>query len=296
MRDHHDLGVFLQTRRARISPESVGLPVGTRRRVPGLRREELARLAGISVEYYQRLEQGRAARPSDEVLDAVARVLGLTGVERDHLRTLVRRPRPKRTAADEPERARPERAGPERARPELARMLALLAAPAMVINDRFDVLAFNPVARMLFVGALEGGNLARFLFLEPAGRAFYVDWDEVAASTAGQLRVAAARRPGDPSMARLVGELSAGSPEFARLWAAGDVDLRTHGAKNLRHPALGVLTFTYENLQPSGEHRQRLVVLTPVPDGPTEAALQLLASWADSDRDAARAGRSLQER
>ncbi|MFC4907690.1 helix-turn-helix transcriptional regulator [Actinomadura gamaensis] len=286
MRDHHDLGVFLQTRRARIAPESVGLPAGTRRRVPGLRREELAQLAGISVEYYQRLEQGRTGRPSDEVLDALARVLDLSDVERDHLRTLVRRRSPGAAVED----------GPERARPELRRMLDLLPTPGMVINDRFDVLAYNPIARRLFVGALEGGNLARFLFLDPAGRAFYVDWDEVAASTVGQLRVVAARHPGDARLARLVAELAGGSAEFARLWAAGDVDVRTHGAKNLRHPALGVLTFSYENLQPAGEHRQRLVVLTPVPDGPTEAALHLLASWADGDRAPARPEGSLRSR
>ncbi|MDL4813425.1 helix-turn-helix domain-containing protein [Actinomadura opuntiae] len=268
------LGSFLKSRRARLAPESVGLPGGARRRVPGLRREELAQLAGISVEYYQRLEQGRSHRPSPEVLDALARALSLDEVERAHLEALAH---PRRTGPA----ARPDEDG---ARPELQRLLALMdRVPAMIINDRFDVPAANPLAARLFAGALAGQdaagrNLARYLFLDPAARDFYVTWDEVAAATAAQLRLVSARHPGDHALAGLIDELHAGSARFRELWAAGDVQLRTFGVKNLRHPALGVLAFHYENFGVPGDPRRRMVTLTPV-EGATEAALQLLSTW-----------------
>ncbi|GAA2121140.1 helix-turn-helix transcriptional regulator [Actinomadura napierensis] len=265
-----------------MAPESVGLPGGTRRRVPGLRREELAQLAGISVEYYQRLEQGRSHRPSPEVLNALARALSLDEVERAHMETLANPPlngSPGRGTTAEP-------AG-NGVRPELERLLALMdRVPAMVINDRFDVLAANLLAVRLFgdvlAGRASGGgrNLARYLFLDPAARDFYVAWDEIAAVTAAQLRLVSARHPGDRDLAGLIGELREGSAEFQGLWAAGDVELRTSGVKDLRHPALGVLTFSYENFEMLGDPRCRMVTLTPVPDGASEVALQLLSSWA----------------
>lgn len=258
------LGEFLQSRRARVTPESAGLRGGSRRRVPGLRREELAQLAGISVEYYQRLEQGRASHPSDEVLDAIAGALRLDLVERDHLRALARPPRRATRAADA-------------ARPELRRMLDLIdRVPALVINDRFDVLAANALAERLFGGG-EELNLARMLFLDRAAREFYVEWDEVAAATAAQLRLAAGRHPHD-DLAELVAELSGQSAEFRRLWDTGDVELRTFGAKSFRHPEAGVLTLNYENFELPGDTRQRLVTFTPSEGSTTEAALQLLAA------------------
>ncbi|MDI2126808.1 helix-turn-helix domain-containing protein [Yinghuangia seranimata] len=277
MDDRQDLGGFLKARRARITPEAAGLRAGTRRRVAGLRREELAHLAGISVEYYQRLEQGRARHPSDAILDALADALSLTPTERDHLRRLARPPK-----AAEP-------AAPDAAvvRPELASLLGRVSVPAMVVGDRFDVLALNPLARRLFgpFATAPGGmpNLARFLFLDPAGRDFYVEWDDVASATVGQLRSVAGRFPADRELARLLAELREGSLEFAGLWARGDVAVRAHGTKSFRHPAVGVLTFRYENLELPGDARQRLVTLEPEPDGPTEAALQLLTSWAAPD-------------
>ncbi|OXM68976.1 MULTISPECIES: helix-turn-helix domain-containing protein [Amycolatopsis] len=259
------LGEFLQSRRARVTPESVGLRPGSRRRVPGLRREELAQLAGISVEYYQRLEQGRASHPSDEVLNAIADTLRLDAVERDHLRALARPPRHGTRAA-------------ESVRPQLRRMLDLIdLVPALVINDRFDVLAANALAHRLFG---EARNLARTLFLDPAARDRYVEWEEVAAATAAQLRLAVGRHPHDEDLAALVAELSARSEEFRRWWHTGDVELRAFGTKSFRHPGAGVLTFHYENFELPGDTRQRLVTLTPAKDSTTEAALRLLSAAA----------------
>jgi transcriptional regulator with XRE-family HTH domain len=259
MHDHRDLGAFLQSRRARITPESVGLPAQSRRRVPGLRREELAQLAGISVEYYQRLEQARASNPSEEVLAAISRVLRLDAVEQEHLRVLVRRPRP--TGED------------AAVRPELTRLVDRMMVPAMVVDDIFTVLAANPLAANLFRASKR--SLARYLFLDPDARSFYVDWDEVAAATAAQLRVTAARYPTDERLVVLLDEL-AGSPQFRTLWARGDVAVRTHGEKSFRVPDVGVLTFTYENLDIAGTARRRLVAFTPHQDSATEAGMDLL--------------------
>lgn len=262
-----------------MSAGSVGLPSGSRRRVPGLRREELAPLAGISVEYYQRLEQGRATRPSAEVLAALSRVLGLDEAERAYLAALAH---PARGSGSPGPASRA-------ARPELRRMLALMdRIPALVITDRFDVLAANALATRLFVGlataAPEPPNLARYLFLDPAARDFYVDWAEVAAATVGQLRLAVGQHPGDPNLAAFVAELSAGAEAFRTLWAARDVEQRSSGAKSLRHPGVGVLTLHYENFQPLADPRQRLVTFSPQADSATEAALQLLAGWVPAAR------------
>jgi len=227
------------------------------------------------VEYYQRLEQGRAHHPSDQVLDAIADVLRLDEVERDHLHLLAwpTRHRPRQTSPAEP------------ARPELQRMLDYVTVPAIIINDRFDVLALNPIAERLFVPAaavrLGEWNLARFLFLTREGRHFYAEWDDTAAATTGQLRVAVSQHPKDQDLADLVQELQAGSEAFRRLWSAGDVDVRTHGTKSFRHTALGTLTFAYQNFDLAGDSRQRLVTFTPALGSPTEAALQLLATWAN---------------
>ncbi|MFC5831262.1 helix-turn-helix transcriptional regulator [Nonomuraea insulae] len=265
-----ELAGFLRSRRGRISPESVGITGLGRRRVAGLRREEVAQLAGISVEYYQRLEQGRAGHPSPEVLDALATALRLDDVEREHLRTLAgsgRRREPRRRAA------RPAGA----ARPELVRMLELVRTPALVINDRFDVLVANAVAARLFMLDGSPANLARKLFLD--GGDFYVEWDAVAAETAGQLRLTSGLYPRDAELAALVDELRDGSEAFRGMWGARDVSVRTYGVKSFRHPALGTVTFSYEHFVPAGDSRQRLVVLVPVEGSATEAAVQLLAGW-----------------
>ncbi|MBF6175189.1 helix-turn-helix domain-containing protein [Nocardia blacklockiae] len=246
-----ELGAFLAGRRARVEPAAVGLPTGRRRRVPGLRREELAQLAGISAEYYQRLEQGRSAHPSDEVLDALAEALRLDPVEREHLRALAR-----------PARRRGP-VGANGTRPELRAMLdAMDAIPALIITDTFTVLAENALARKLFDALGEHENLARALFLAPAARAFYLEWDDTAAATVAQLRLVAGRYPDDPAATALIEELTAASPEFTALWQEGDVALRTYGRKRFRHPEQGVVTVNYENFELPGDPRQRLVTFT----------------------------------
>ncbi|ATW47016.1 helix-turn-helix domain-containing protein [Streptomyces peucetius] len=258
------LGEFLRSRRARVSPQSLGLRGGARRRVPGLRREELAQLAGISVEYYQRLEQGRAANPSTEVLDAIATALSLDEVERAHLGTLAH-----------PVRGRDARAAAE-VRSELRRMLDLMERiPALVINDRFDLLAANRLASELFP---EVANLALYLFLDPAARSLYLEWSDVAAATAAQLRLTAARYPADRELTALIEELKRSSDAFDTYWASGDVEIRSSGTKRLRHPSAGVLTLSYENFDAPGDPRQRLVAFTAEPGSPTDAALQLLTT------------------
>ncbi|WP_036407152.1 helix-turn-helix domain-containing protein [Microbispora rosea] len=270
MGDRHELAGFLRSRRGRITPQTAGIAAGPRRRVRGLRREEVAQLAGISVEYYQRLEQGRAARPSPEVLDALAAALRLDDVEREHLRTLAVRERPRRAAR------------PQDVRPELTRMLDLIHTPAMVVDDRFDALAANAVAVRLFAvdtASPVRANLARRLFLDSGSRDFYVEWAEVAAATAGQLRVAAGLYPEDAELAELVRELRDGSETFRTLWNAREVDVRTSGTKSFRHPALGTITFCYENFVTAGDPRQRLVVFVPAADGAADAAVRLLTTW-----------------
>jgi transcriptional regulator with XRE-family HTH domain len=269
-----ELGQYLKTRRARIQPEDVGLQAYGRRRVPGLRREELAQLAGVSVDYYVRLEQGRAGHPSESVLDALARALQLDDAERAHLFDLsrpVRKRRPSRKV--------------ERVRPEMQRLIdALHELPAVVIGQRMDVLAWNPLACALGVdwGALplEERNVARRFFLDESSRELYPDWDEHARATVGWLRLAAGRHPDDPGLAELIGELSMKSDEFRRLWPRHDVREKTYGSKRFQHPLVGPLTLEYESLALPGDADQTLVVYTAEPGSESETALRLLASTA----------------
>ncbi|MET9178135.1 helix-turn-helix transcriptional regulator [Kitasatospora aureofaciens] len=271
------LGDFLRSRRARIQPEEVGLPAHGRRRVQGLRREEVAQLAGVSVDYYIRLEQGRGGSASDAVLDAVARVLRLDEVEAAHLRSLNRPP--KAPAG----RAR----GDRRVRPGTRLLLDLMTGvPAFVLGRRMDVLAWNALGDAVNgfsdrAGATAGSppNQARDAFLDPAARDFYPQWDAVAAETVAQLRRDAGLHPDDPALAALVGELSLRSEEFRRLWADHLVREKTSGVKLLRHPLVGELEFGYETLTVNGSPDQMLVVYTAPPDSPTAQKLALLASW-----------------
>ncbi|KAA2261274.1 helix-turn-helix transcriptional regulator [Solihabitans fulvus] len=277
MDDRRELGRFLQSRRAGADPALAGIHAGARRRVRGLRREEVAQLAGISVEYYVRLEQGRAVRPSDEVLDAIVRALRLNDDERAHLQDLAR-----------PRRAAGRRAVRDQVRPELAQLLAAMdRVPAMVLNFRTDVLAWNPLAARVFLdfdaATQRERNLARFVFLEPASRDVYLDWDEVASATVGGLRLAAGRHPGDDALVSLLGELSMTSDEFRTRWAGRDVQVRTNGAKRLRHPLVGELALRYENFDLPDGSGQRLITLSAEPASPTETALQLLSMWTSRD-------------
>lgn len=276
----HDLGEFLRSRRARVRPEDVGLPGGGRRRVAGLRREELALLAGVSVDYYVRLEQGRTPAVSDAVLDAVARVLRLDETERTHLRNLVRPARRRRPAAA------------QRVRPGLTRLLEMAGdVPAFVMGRRSEILAWNPLADAVydFSGMPPAErNSARHTFLRPEARLFYRDWPSVAADMVAFLRLDAGRYPDDAELAGLIGELSMKDDTFRTLWAEHTVLEKTYGAKLINHPVVGELDLAYESLRPSGDPDLTLAMYTAPAGSPTEERLRLLASWAASpDHDQA---------
>lgn len=261
-----DLASFLRTRRSRVDPKAVGIPTDSRRRVEGLRREEVAHLSGVSVDYYVRLEQGRATQPSEQVLDALARVLGLDGTERGHLLRLARQRR---------RRAKPPGG---RVRPEVLRILDLVAeAPALIMDHRLDVLAGNRLAGLLFGRPLPGLNTARHIFLEEAERGLYAEWESCTLDVVGHLRLAAGKYPEDPRLASLIGELAMGSERFRRLWARADVRARTHGRKVYRHPLVGLLELHQENFALPDASGMELLVLTAAADSPAADGLRLLA-------------------
>lgn len=272
---------FLTSRRARITPDRVGLPAGGTRRVPGLRRSEVAAIAGLSVEYYARLERGQIAGASTGVLDALARALQLDETERAHLLDLAR-------AADGiPTSGRPRRRTPGKAasRPSLQWALeAIKDGIAFVRDPQQNLLATNALGRAFYAPVIgDGGrvpNLARFQFLDPASREFYPDWDLFAEMCVGIMRAEAGRDPHDRALQNLVGELSTQSEVFRRLWA--DHNVRTHGAgtKRFVHPVVGELTLAYEELAITAEPGLVLMVYTAEPGSPSAERLRLLASWA----------------
>ena len=278
MDDLGDLGTFLQSRRAHVPPESAGVVVAGRRRVAGLRREELAQLAGVSVDYYTRLEQGRATQPSEQVLDALSRALQLDDVAREHLHKLARR-----------RARRPEPTGyPAAVRPHLRQILDTMPDyPAMVLNHRIDVLAYNRMAGLLY-GDLDqvpvgDRNLARMIFLDADRFDLYADRPSCTADTVAHLRHAAGEFPDDPELAALIGELSIGSRRFSELWAAAEVSVRGHGSQRFRHPLVGVITLHQERfLLPDGSG-QELVTLAPEPGSTDEDSLRLLAALGVDD-------------
>ncbi|MFF7989150.1 helix-turn-helix domain-containing protein [Kitasatospora xanthocidica] len=272
------LSEFLRTRRARLRPEDVDLPdYGGRRRVAGLRREELAHLAGVSVDYYTRLEQGRVGNPSETVLDAVARALRLAPDESGHLHRLARpAPRPRRRPAVR-----------QQPRPSLLRLLEQLHdTPALVMGHRMDILAWNRAATALFgdYGALpvEERNIARITFLDPSSRELYADWPTCARENVAFLHLEAGRRPDDPLLAELVGQLCLRSEEFHHFWAEHPVADKTSGRKVFHHPVAGTLDLAYDTLRPADDPGQALVTYTPDSATPSDDALRLLLSWAAS--------------
>ncbi|MFE6334207.1 helix-turn-helix transcriptional regulator [Streptomyces sp. NPDC057798] len=280
-----DLAGFLRTRRSRVDPAAAGIPTDSRRRVEGLRREEVAHLSGVSVDYYVRLEQGRATQPSEQVLDALARVLGLDETERGHLYRLARQRRHRAKAPG------------GRLRPELLRVLDLVSdAPALIMNHRMDVLAGNRLARLLYGRPMPGLNTARHIFLEEAERGLYADWENCTLDVVGHLRLAAGKYPEDPRLASLIGELAMGSERFRRLWARADVRARSHGRKTYRHPLVGLLELHHENFALPNESGIELLVLSAPPAGPAEDGLRLLAGLAADDSNAhARANAHIRE-
>lgn len=240
---------FLVTRRARLTPEQVGLPPGVRRRVVGLRREEVAVLSGVSTEWYTRLEKGHIAGVSEDVLSAVGRALRLTDDERSYLFDLAKGARPRRRTA-----ARPEGAAVEE--PVQWFVDSITGSAVLVRDGRLDVMASNALGRALHSPMFdsptsEGArpNLARFYFLDPASREFFVDWDGGAAATVALLRAAAGREPGDRALHDLVRELSTASPDFRTVWASHDVRTRHVGMKRLHHPVVGHLELAYQAVE-----------------------------------------------
>ncbi|WP_327725424.1 helix-turn-helix transcriptional regulator [Streptomyces europaeiscabiei] len=276
---------FLTSRRARITPGQAGLPAYGKdfRRVPGLRREEVALLAGVSVDYYTRLERGNARGVSDSVLDNIARALKLTEAERTHLFALVR-------AANAT--TRPRRTARAQVRPAVQRVLDALAIPALVWNGRFDTLAANRLGRALFSPLFQGRpasvNNARFVFLDPRAQEFFGDWEGVADDAVAVLRWEAGRDPYDKALTDLVGELSTRSEFFRTRWAAHNVQPHRNGVKEFHHPVVGDLFLSYESMSIDADTGLTLISYSPEPGSPSADALELLATWAATiDREQA---------
>jgi hypothetical protein len=271
---------FLASRRARISPQSVGLPVaGRKRRVPGLRREEVAALAGLSVDYYIRLERGALTNASDSVVHAIARALQLDETEQAHLIDLARAGQA--TAAP----SRPRRTPPAAIAPQLQTVLdALVGVPALVRSPTLDVVAANPLARALYsviyTDVRTAPNLARFTFLDPQAKQFWRDWDRVADDLVAHLRAAAGATPYDRNLTDLIGELSTRSDIFRQLWARHDVRAYGRGTKHFHHPVVGDLDLRYDLLEPAAEPGLTMITYTAEPGTTSHDNLALLASWA----------------
>ncbi|MBB5778689.1 helix-turn-helix transcriptional regulator [Nonomuraea jabiensis] len=262
------LGQFLRARRELLQPEEAGVPVTTRRRVAGLRREEVARLAGVSTDYYVRLEQGRERHPSAQVVDALAHALALEEDAAAHLHRLARPVRRRRAATRR-----------EPVSPNLLRMMECWPhTPAVVLGRRLNVLAANTLGRALFDGHAYSGDLVRLVFLDPDAREFYPDWERVAVNTVAGLRAGAGADPDDPLLIEVVGELSVKSEPFRRLWARHDIRQKTHETKRFRHPLVGELTLHYESLTVNSSPGRQLVVYQADPGSPSEEALSLLGS------------------
>jgi transcriptional regulator with XRE-family HTH domain len=277
---------FLATRRAKLTPQDVGLPPGGgRRRVAGLRREEVAVLAGVSTEWYVRLEKGHINGVSDDVLDAVARALKLDEAERLHLFNLARASRPKAAQRRQPKSP---------VRPSIKRLLDSMAStPAFVRNARNDILACNPLFRALYAPVFDDPvqppNFARFTFMDPRRHEFYPDWDEAADGMVALLRKEAGRNPYDRDLTDLVGELATRSDEFRTRWAGHDVRMHLTGTKRINHPIVGVVEITYDVLEMPADPGLTLTTYSAEPDTPSDDALKLLTSWIatknEDDRD-----------
>jgi len=268
---------FLSSRRARITPEQAGLPAyGGNRRVTGLRREEVAMLAGVSVDYYVRLERGNLAGASESVLDAVARTLQLDEAEREYLFDLARSAGPAR---------RGERRTPSTVRPAVMQVLdAITEAPAWVRNGRHDILATNLLARALYAPVFDDprrpANTTRFAYLNPAARQFWRDWERITHDSAAMLRLEAGRNPHDKALTDLIGELVTRSDIFRTRWAAHDVRFHRTGSKRIHHPDVGDLVFDYEALELPADPGLVIFTITPAVDTPTDERLRLLGSLA----------------
>ncbi|UMP06871.1 helix-turn-helix domain-containing protein [Amycolatopsis sp. EV170708-02-1] len=285
MDERRQLGEFLKARRAGLRPEDIGLAQhGERRRVPGLRREELALLAGVSPSYYSRLEQGQSLNASPEVLDAIAGALGLDEAERRHLHNLASAPRRSREG---------RRPAPERVTPAVRRLVDVLAeVPVVVLGRRSDVLAWNRTGHALFAGHLDPDspdhparrpNMTRLVFSDAHTRDLYADWQAKAKDVVGNLRLAAGNHPDDPLLASLIGELTLKSPDFGAIWADHRVRACDVGVYEMRHPLVGTMRVTQQTLHT--EQGQKVVVATTEPGSASEHALALLTRTVLSAED-----------
>jgi transcriptional regulator with XRE-family HTH domain len=277
---------FLTTRRGRITPQQAGVRTfgSGPRRVPGLRREEVASLAGVSIAYYTKLERGDASGVSDTVLEALARALQLDDAERAHLFDLVRAQQPV-------PRARRRRSAPQTVRPGVQRLLDRIDAPAFVRNGRMDILAMNKLGEALYsemlVNPRRPANSARFCFLDPRATTFFVDWDKSADDSVAVLRAEAGRNPHDQDLTNLIGELSTQSEEFRVRWARHDVRYHDTGVKPIHHPLVGNLELTYEGMTLAADRELVMFVFTAEVGSKTEEALNLLASWTATSNEPA---------
>lgn len=268
---------FLSSRRARLTPEQAGLPVyGGNRRVAGLRREEVALLTGVSVDYYVRLERGNLAGASESVLDSLARTLQLDEAERSYLFDLARSAGPAPRTRKQPASS---------VRPAVQQVLdAMSDAPAWVRNGRHDIVAANRMGRALYAPVFDDPrrpvNTVRFTYLNPRARDFWRDYDTIAKDSASMLRLEAGRNPHDPDLIRLIGELSTQSEQFRERWASRDVMLHRSGVKRLHHPVVGDLDLNYESMELPSEPGLVMNVYTAPAGSPSADALLVLASWA----------------
>ncbi|MET1015636.1 MAG: helix-turn-helix transcriptional regulator [Leifsonia flava] len=283
MTTHDDINEFLTSRRAKLTPTEAGLPdFGGRRRVPGLRREEVALLAGMSAEYYKRLERGTATGVSDAVIDGISRALQLDDAEHAHLHDLIR-------AANTG--ARPQQRQRSTRRSQLTAGMqqtidAMSTVPVFVQNGRLDAVATNVLGRALFSEMLDGAqppvNAARFVFLDPRAQTFYRDWEADTRQIVAILRAEAGRSPYDRQLSDLVGELSTRSDLFRRLWGAHDVREHRTGIKSVHHPVVGDLDLTYQGMDLASDRGLQMLVFSAEPGSASHDRLQLLANWASS--------------
>ncbi|MER7450370.1 helix-turn-helix transcriptional regulator [Nocardia beijingensis] len=266
------LGDFLRARREALKPQDIGLPEYGRRRVKGLRREEVAMLAGMSTDYYVRLEQGRESSPSPQVVDAVAQALRLDAAATEHLWRLV-----------QPPESRTWRAQDITVSPQLLQLMdGWSTSPAFALGPALDILACNSMAAALHEGFHTPDNLARMVFMDPAGREFYQEWDRAAHSCVAEIRAAYGHDPDNARIAEVVAELSARSPEFAELWGRHDVKPKTQEGKHLRHPYVGDLHIRFSAFTVNGAPHQQLVVYQAEPATPTAEAFERLRARADA--------------
>jgi transcriptional regulator with XRE-family HTH domain len=275
MDSSNDVTEFLSSRRGRISPEQAGLPSYGARRVPGLRREEVASLAGVSVEYYKRLERGNLSGVSELVLEGLANALALDDAEREHLFDLAR--------AAGPVTPRRRRASYRGVRPNVQRILDALDTPAVARAPYGNYVAANALGRALYAPLFNSpqqpANSARFTFLDPAAIEFYVDWDRVAADLVAHIRSEAGQNSYDRALTDLVGELSTRSEQFRKLWAAHNVRFHRTGSKRIRHPIVGEMELSFESMALSADAGLAINVYTAEPGSRSEETLRLLSSW-----------------